>query len=135
MHLSGWSDWQIALRTGSTQLDVANLLQRQGYEAGITRDIRRMRERMTLIEIADAMRLNIETLKRFANPDKTNARFKARMAFLSGELKQKDCEHCGRKKSEMHHPDYTKPLDVIWLCKPCHGREHRRINTSKNKTK
>jgi hypothetical protein len=32
------------------------------------------------------------------------------------------CEACGlRKPLEKHHPDYSKPLLVLWLCKPCHA--------------
>jgi hypothetical protein len=36
------------------------------------------------------------------------------------------CEKCGTAASVlvMHHEDYTKPLDVIWLCNPCHYPMH-----------
>lgn len=31
------------------------------------------------------------------------------------------CEICGKKcKPEAHHPDYSKPLLVIWCCPSCH---------------
>lgn len=32
------------------------------------------------------------------------------------------CEGCNQeKKLEKHHPDYSQPLLVMWLCKPCHA--------------
>jgi hypothetical protein len=41
----------------------------------------------------------------------------------------KSCEDCGHDFTELrreaHHEDYTKPLEVRWLCALCHGKRHR----------
>jgi hypothetical protein len=37
------------------------------------------------------------------------------------------CEVCGSHPADAHHDDYTKPLDVRWLCEPHHMQVHRRI--------
>lgn len=42
-------------------------------------------------------------------------------AVAAGLLVRQPCEVCGEQKSHGHHPDYTKPLEVIWLC-PMHHR-------------
>lgn len=45
------------------------------------------------------------------------------------------CQHCfSRTKLEAHHEDYNRPLDVVWLCAPCHGKRHIEIkqNASQN---
>jgi len=39
-----------------------------------------------------------------------------------------ECSSCGKKcKPDGHHPDYDKPLKVIWVCKLCHAAIHRLI--------
>jgi hypothetical protein len=53
-----------------------------------------------------------------------NARAYARTYWLRGKLRQKPCRHCGESRSERHHPDYARPLFVIWLCRPCHLKLH-----------
>jgi len=32
---------------------------------------------------------------------------------------------CGAETVEMHHPDYGRPLDVQWTCRPCHLELHQ----------
>lgn len=50
-----------------------------------------------------------------------------RNAIRSGKLIKLDCYVCGNPNSESHHPDYTKPFNVVWLCKDCHVYEHRML--------
>lgn len=54
-----------------------------------------------------------------------NARSHANLAQKRGQITKRPCEDCGSLKSQKHHPDYTRPLDVIWLCRPCHTAQHR----------
>lgn len=58
------------------------------------------------------------------DPVKLRARSLASAAVKAGRLIRKPCERCGEQKSQKHHPDYSKPLDVVWLCRPCHEIEH-----------
>ena len=34
-------------------------------------------------------------------------------------------------KAEAHHEDYSRPLDVVWLCSLHHHRRHAEINRLK----
>jgi len=55
-----------------------------------------------------------------------NARQKVARAVAKGQIKKMDeCFFCGTGQSlQAHHEDYTKPLDVFWLCPKCHGKLH-----------
>ena len=53
------------------------------------------------------------------------ARWKVNRAIASGAMVRKPCEVCGNPKTQAHHDDYAKPLDVRWLCTKHHAEQHR----------
>jgi hypothetical protein len=55
------------------------------------------------------------------HPKRRKAHTAVRTAIRNGSLVQLPCFVCG-EKAEAHHPDYDRPLDVVWLC-PSHHRE------------
>lgn len=55
---------------------------------------------------------------------RTHSRELASRAQSDGLLIQQPCERCGDPKSQKHHDDYEKPLDVRWLCRKCHCAVH-----------
>ena len=63
--------------------------------------------------------LNLEQRK------KDNCRSYAHAYLRRGKLQRMPCVQCGDIKSQMHHPDYNKPLLVVWMCRPCHLKLHK----------
>lgn len=58
-------------------------------------------------------------------PHKVAAHVAVNNAVRDGKLKKRPCAFCSSDGPvEAHHHDYAKPLDVTWLCKPCHRRFH-----------
>lgn len=61
-----------------------------------------------------------------ANPQKKRAHHLVERALDRGDLVRGPCAHCGAiGKVDAHHEDYEAPLDVTWLCRPCHLKHHR----------
>lgn len=58
------------------------------------------------------------------HPKKHAAHKAVRRAVVSGRLIKQPCEKCGALKVQAHHDDYSKPLDVRWLCIPHHNEHH-----------
>lgn len=59
------------------------------------------------------------------NPEKFRAHWMVREAVIRGNLtKPSECEHCGESGYvEGSHTDYSRPLDVEWLCPACHRKK------------
>lgn len=67
-------------------------------------------------------------------PEQILAGNKFRAAIKAGKIKRQSvCEKCDSNfKVEGHHPDYSKPLEVMWLCKYCHNAEHAKMKRAPN---
>ena len=63
---------------------------------------------------------------------KHEARWAVSRAIVCGKLVRQPCP-CGETKSQAHHHDYGKPLDVKWLCRPCHTKEHKAAKCGEGK--
>jgi hypothetical protein len=62
--------------------------------------------------------------RRIEHPEKYAARTAVGNAIRDGKLIRKPCEACGELKTQAHHDDYSKPLDVRWLCFKHHRQHH-----------
>lgn len=47
-------------------------------------------------------------------------------AVKCGKIAKRPCETCGDPKVKAHHDDYSRPLDVMWLCEIHHRAVHAR---------
>jgi len=56
------------------------------------------------------------------NPEKKKAHTMVHNAIRDGKLIPQPC-FCG-EKAQAHHDDYSKPLDVRWLCVKHHNEHH-----------
>ena len=61
-------------------------------------------------------------------PEQGRAHAAVHSALRKGTLIRPDvCPECGDvTRLDAHHEDYSKPLDVTWLCRSCHLILHRR---------
>ena len=79
--------------------------------------------------IANATRVTREWRRK--HKDRLAAQNKAARAPIERPTR---CEGCGKdRRLEKHHHDYSRPLAVIWLCKPCHAiadKLRRRLETA-----
>ena len=75
------------------------------------------------------MALHTVVVKKYRSeyPERAKANSAVNRAVLSGKLKRQPCWVCGNK-ALAHHPDYSRPLDVVWLCQPHHKQTHALIN-------
>ncbi len=68
--------------------------------------------------------LEYQKTRRAKYPERFKARNAVSNAIRDGRLTRQPCEVCGDIKSQAHHEDYSRPLDVQWLCFKHHRETH-----------
>lgn len=74
-------------------------------------------------------KVNLETYQRVLAwrqkyPEKRRAQKMIEYQIKIGRIKRRKC-FCG-KKGEAHHEDYSKPLEITWVCRTHHMELHRK---------
>lgn len=77
-----------------------------------------------LAEFRIRNKLNVQKWRK-ENTEKRIAYNKVFVAIRNGTLKKGIC-FCGNKKTQAHHEDYERPLDVVWYCKLHHMEIHKK---------
>lgn len=71
------------------------------------------------------------------HPERVNARYLVQKALYNGDIiRPLTCfvSKCPTMRLEAHHNDYTKPLEVVWLCKRHHSHLHSQVTHSYHTT-
>jgi len=90
-----------------------------------------IRGRVTAYKAANPVRaLRSRLLIAEREPSPRRAYRAVEQALIAGVLvRPSHCSECGcheaEHRVEAHHHDYSLPLDVRWLCTPCHRAVHR----------
>lgn len=77
--------------------------------------------------------MNLSPEQRF----KQRIRQVVRYALKTKKISKPDfCCVCNKKcRIDAHHEDYSKPLDIMWVCRACHAEIHRRYDWRTNQRK
>lgn len=133
------SRWLSALCRECTKAAVkayrsANVEYYKAYDKARANDPRRVEMRRKYKETEAGREALTRGKKKYIiqNPDKRRAHIAlnnpVRRRLIS---KPTECQNCGACGSiHGHHHDYSKPLEVTWLCVQCHARlhvEHRNV--------
>lgn len=91
---------------------------RTAHRSNVTKIATAQRYRQTEAGKANALASQRRTLAKY--PQKFKARITLRNAVAAGKLTKGPCEICGETDVQGHHDDYSKPLEVRWLCRQHH---------------
>ena len=66
------------------------------------------------------------------HPERRKAHKAVSYALKTGKLKKQNCRECGVAVVQAHHEDYSKPLEVIWLCPKHHYEYDQKLGNRKS---
>ncbi len=119
---SKMADGRLGKCKDCAKIDVSkNYRLRRNYYAEYERNRFKEKDRKIAVKKYVAKRRN-------KSPEKYLASYLTSNAIRDGRLIREPCEVCRGKKSEAHHEDYNKPLDVIWLCRKHHLERHGKVS-------
>lgn len=72
-----------------------------------------------------AKTLGYMRVARRRHPERFAARAAVSYAVRVGHLVRRPCEVCGEPRAQAHHEDYSRPLEVRWLCLRHHWAQHQ----------
>lgn len=61
------------------------------------------------------------------NKEKRRAHKIVENAIVAGHIERLPCERCGDENTHAHHDDYSRPLEVMWLCPKHHKARHKEL--------
>lgn len=99
------------------------------------RDVREHRAANESVREYDRKRANLPHRQELAkkirarwlqrHPERRKAHLAVQAEVSAGRMKRLPCQVCGAADPvEAHHEDYSKPLDVVWLCVRHHRMRH-----------
>ena len=95
----------------------------QNYRDNIDHYVAYERERFKEPKRKETLR----AMRERRDPVKRRAAYLTSNAIRDGRLIRQPCEVCADPKVEAHHDDYTKPLEVRWLCREHHLEHHGKV--------
>jgi hypothetical protein len=86
--------------------------------------------------IKEARRRDLGLAKKYKKTPQPKEKRKERYGEYLSAIKTKKlipqpCEVCGKEKAQGHHEDYSKSLDVVWLCIRHHQDRHIHLRNAK----
>lgn len=120
-----WCKECIKSRARQSRIDRLDAVKEYERVRGRTRKRKAKVRAYAKTEKGKAARARASKAWRQRNKLKVAAHSAVARALSSGLLIRQPCEVCGATPAEAHHDDYTKPLDVRWLCDEHHKHHHQ----------